>query len=340
VKGEFLKSTHGTAGCASCHGGDPAATTKERAHAGRSKSPSDAMDTQCAGCHAEVVRTYKTSLHFTTAGYDTVMQAKSGAKWPEVAPVVRQACHKCHASCGDCHVRWPAAAGGGLLDGHAFVKKPPVESTCNGCHSGRVSAEFFGWTGEPADVHFTRGKMQCSSCHELPDLHGDGTAYRYRLDRVSQPRCLGCHPDAASGKSTIEAHKVHGDAVECHVCHSVRYVNCYGCHVGKGAQSETDFRIGRNLRTDRPYRYNLVRHSPTTREMLASRVADALPHYDDAGPTWLPTFPHNIQRKTPQNASCNGCHGNAALFLRKDALDPRYPRANAAVAVSRIPPKR
>lgn len=69
------------------------------------------MEKRCGDCHADVVRAYRTSLHFTTRGYDTVMRAKSGSKWPEVEPIVRQACHRCHASCGDCHVRWPAAAG-------------------------------------------------------------------------------------------------------------------------------------------------------------------------------------------------------------------------------------
>ncbi len=146
-------------------------------------------------------------------------------------------------------------------------------------------------------------------------------------------------PQAAPGASAREAHNVHGDKLSCHVCHAVPYVNCYGCHLGKGARSELDFRIGLSLRKDRPAVYTLVRHAPTTREMLASKVADALPNYD-ASPTWLPTFPHNIQRATPQNRTCNDCHGNAELFLRKETLDPRYPRANAAVAVPRVPPKR
>jgi len=340
VKPEFLKSTHAQPGCSGCHGGDPKATDKEKAHDKRVRTPSDAMEKQCGACHADVVKVYRTSLHFTTRGYDTVMQAKSGSKWPAVTPIVKQACHKCHASCGDCHVRWPAAAEGGLLNGHLFVKKPPVESTCNGCHSGRVSPEYFGWNaGQPADVHWTKAKMDCMACHEVKDLHGDGTAYAYRLGRASQPNCLKCHPQAAPGKSALEAHNVHGEKLSCQVCHSVKYVNCYGCHVGKGGRSELDFRIGLNLRKDRPYTHTLVRHAPTTREMLASKVADALPNYDDF-PTWLATFPHNIQRVTPQNRTCNSCHGNADLFLLKDKLDPRYPKANAKVTISRVPPKR
>lgn len=339
MNAEFPNSTHGKLGCSGCHGGNPAAADKEKAHASRVPNPSDAMEKQCGSCHAEVVKLYKTSLHFTTRGYDTVMKAKSGPKWPEVHPIVQQACHTCHASCGDCHVRWPKPAGGGLLQGHRFVKNPPVGSTCNGCHSGRVSAEYFGWNpDQPADVHWGKSKMDCMACHQVKDLHGDGTAYPYRLDRASQPRCVNCHPQAAPGKSLLLVHNVHGEKLDCHVCHSVKYTNCYGCHLGKGAQPEPDFRIGLNLRKDRPYVYNLVRHVPTTREMLNSKVADALPNYDDF-PTWLAAFPHNIQRVTPQNKTCDGCHGNAGVFLLKENIDPRYPKANLKVAVPRVPPK-
>jgi len=39
-------------------------------------------------------------------------------------------------------------------------------------------------------------------------------------------------------------------------------------------------------------------------------------------PTWKRTSPHNIQRKTWQNATCNNCHGKRGLFLyEKDLLD-------------------
>ena len=39
-------------------------------------------------------------------------------------------------------------------------------------------------------------------------------------------------------------------------------------------------------------------------------------------PTWKRTSPHNILRKTWQNANCNHCHGNSDLFLsEKDLLD-------------------
>ncbi len=341
VKPEFLKSTHAKPGCGGCHGGDPSAARKEKAHEGLIRKPSDAMEKNCGACHEEVVKTYRTALHFTTQGFSTAMEAKSGPRWPEVKPIVQESCYSCHASCGDCHVRWPSPAGGGLLKGHLFLKRPPAESTCNGCHSGRVSPEYFGWTppGEPPDVHWAKAKMDCMACHGLKDLHGDGRPYRHRLERTSRPSCLKCHPQAAPDGSALEAHRVHGGKLECHVCHSVNYINCYDCHLGEGGRTELDFRIGLNQREDRPYLYNLVRHTGASRHMLAGRLKDALPNYD-LYPTWLPTFPHNIQRLTPQARSCNGCHGNENLFLLKERLDPWDPKANAKFAVPRVPPKR
>jgi thiosulfate/3-mercaptopyruvate sulfurtransferase len=340
VKAEFLKSTHGQQPCAACHGGEATATTMEQAHTKRTRTPSDKLEQQCGTCHEDIVKVYKTSLHFTTKGDETLLRLRSGGKWPQVEPVYQQACHSCHASCGDCHVRWPQPAGGGLLNGHLFVKKPPTESTCNGCHSGRVSADYFGWNaGQPADVHSTKAKLDCTGCHAVQDLHGDGNPYQHRLERGSQPSCLTCHPQAAPGKSSLEAHNVHGDKLECHVCHSVKYTNCFGCHVGKGSRSELDFKIGRSLRGDKPYSTVLLRHAPTTREMMQAQVPDAMPNYD-AIPTWKPTYPHNIQRVTPQNKTCNNCHGNSDLFLLRDKLDPRYPKANENVAFPAPPAKR
>jgi thiosulfate/3-mercaptopyruvate sulfurtransferase len=51
--------------------------------------------------------------------------------------------------------------------------------------------------------------------------------------------------------------------------------------------------------------------------------------------------PHNIRRKTPQNGSCNACHGNEDLFLREQDVEPKYAAANRTVVVSedRIPGK-
>ncbi|MCJ7725856.1 MAG: hypothetical protein MUP76_05645, partial [Acidimicrobiia bacterium] len=64
---------------------------------------------------------------------------------------------------------------------------------------------------------------------------------------------------------------------------------------------------------------------------------DLLPNFD-ARPTWVYATPHNIQRNTPQNASCGSCHGNAELFLTEDRVAPEELEANRPVIVIEIPP--
>ena len=58
----------------------------------------------------------------------------------------------------------------------------------------------------------------------------------------------------------------------------------------------------------------------------------------DALSTWRYATPHNIQRQTPQNASCDACHGNEALFLTADKVAPEELNANLPVIVDQIPP--
>jgi thiosulfate/3-mercaptopyruvate sulfurtransferase len=54
-------------------------------------------------------------------------------------------------------------------------------------------------------------------------------------------------------------------------------------------------------------------------------------------PTWLYATPHNIQLETPQNESCNACHGNADIFLTVDKVSPTERTANQSVIVDQIP---
>jgi thiosulfate/3-mercaptopyruvate sulfurtransferase len=144
-------------------------------------------------------------------------------------------------------------------------------------------------------------------------------------------------------------HQEHGGDLSCQVCHSVAYTSCDGCHV---AISETTgnpfyatddhyftFIIGKNpLESyDRPYDYVTLRHVPVAEDSFAFYGDNLLPNYS-ALPTWVYTTPHNIQRLTPQTASCDACHGNADLFLTADKVYPEELEANLPVIVDTIPP--
>jgi thiosulfate/3-mercaptopyruvate sulfurtransferase len=144
---------------------------------------------------------------------------------------------------------------------------------------------------------------------------------------------------------------MHDETVACQVCHSAGpYKQCYGCHVGKDDQglpyrklelSELAFKIGLNpLKSDeRPWDFVLLRHVPVTRDTFAFYGENLLPDFD-AEPTWKYATPHNIQRNTPQNESCNSCHGVQALFLIEEDVAPDELEANRSVIVPEVPPPR
>jgi hypothetical protein len=340
VKSEFLDSVHAAPGCAGCHAGDPSAPAKDAAHAGLNPRPSRQPERACGECHEAEVRTVKTSLHFTVAGLESTMRVRAGNRWPDVQPVFAQACQSCHASCGDCHVSKAKTSRGGLMDGHAFLKRAPMEQACTTCHGGRVGPEYTGGhDGFPPDVHWQNGKMDCVACHAVGQVHGDGVRYPDRHAVKGRAQCVDCHPGARAAESSRPEHSVHNDRLACVVCHSTVYRGCDNCHLGEGAKSTLQFKIGRTARAGAPYEYTLLRHVPTVRTMLDPKVKDAQPGYDLL-PTWKDTTPHNIQRKTARAARCNNCHGNARLFLKPSDLDPAESAANAKVAVTKVPDAR
>jgi thiosulfate/3-mercaptopyruvate sulfurtransferase len=213
-----------------------------------------------------------------------------------------------------------------------------------------VSNEYKGKNeGVEASVHYLEAGMACVDCHDMGDMHGDGTEYAHRYDGEVDPNCLDCHPEVASAPADIEQHNIHLSTVECTVCHvSGAYKSCYNCHVGidqnglayfKTDESQMTFKIGRNAlqSEERPWEYVLVRHVPVVPDTFAFYGEDLLPAYDSL-PTWKYATPHNIQRVTPQNQSCASCHDNPDLFLMAEDVDPEERQANAAVIVDEVPP--
>lgn len=223
---------------------------------------------------------------------------------------------------------------GGLQNGHLFAKTPPMSLTCNGCHGGRVAAEYTGqYEGLPADVHFAKGRMACTDCHTGAQMHGQGaTTAPNRFAVKTRPSCLDCHPDAAPGNGPLQAHNVHGGRLACQICHGGISKSCVNCHAGQGATSFPALKIGPNLRPELPYTYTLLRHVPTTRDMLdrLTNLENTLANFDRI-PTWKTATPHTIQRVTARSQSCAACHNNPNLFLQLKDLDPNDSQANGKV---------
>ena len=339
----FLSTTHGALACESCHGGNPASMDKATAHAGFDAVPSvTSPQKACGDCHGEIVATAKDSLHATLSTFPRVLGNRAG-KDPRghVDEARKNHCSACHTSCGGCHVSRPSFAGRGFVQGHSFQKRSDPINQCTACHGSRVGFEFYGERGQ-GDVHAARG-MDCVACHPAKEMHAAAPKDlpgRYHLKEMA--RCTDCHEDLQYG--SVRDHAIHVGKLQCQVCHSQTYVNCYECHVGKDAEGTPFFqnrrevealRIGLNDDAKAPgagYRYMLVRHVPSYPEMFDFYGKDGFTSFGDV-PTWKRASPHNVQRRTWQAASCNHCHGNRALFLAGSDLRGHERQANQKVVV-------
>jgi thiosulfate/3-mercaptopyruvate sulfurtransferase len=346
VSKEFLGTEHGEIDCTDCHGGNASANDKKAAHAGLDPYPAaNNPESTCGECHDEIVATAKDSLHTTLSTFVTVLKNRSDMnKWDEIDKARQNHCAGCHtSSCGGCHVSRPKFAKKGFINGHIFQKRTDPFNQCTACHGSRVGNEYYGMRGQ-GDVHIAKYNMDCVACHEAEEMHAaapDGLPGRYHLKEMVA--CTDCHQGLENG--SVLDHALHIGKVQCQVCHSQTYVNCYSCHTGKDDQGIAyfqnereveDMKIGLNYDKKAPgatYNYMLVRHEPSDLEVFDFYVKDAFTNFDKV-PTWKRASPHNIQRKTWQTANCNNCHGNRDLFLAEsDQLDYEK-KANAVVVVS------
>ena len=348
---------HGELSCEECHGGDPYEPDYKKAHAGVVKDPSypDAYDS-CGICHEDIAEHYQSSLHVSLSPFKKMIDARAAtdtAVYEKVDQAREAHCTSCHSSCGQCHISRPEAVEGGLLEGHLFLKRPPMQLVCTACHGSRIEKEYFGKNkGMQPDVHKEK-YFKCGKCHPAEEMHGDGQDYANRYAVENGPTCDKCHEKIYElTAKNARNHWIHKGRVSCQVCHSQPYKNCYACHFGKDSQglkyfktkgSSIDFKIGLNpLRSEkRPEKYVLLRHVPVDPESFKFYVADGLSNFD-ALPTWKMATPHNIRRQTPQNQTCNNCHGNETMFLRQADVADKYADANRSVVViaEQIPKKR
>jgi len=343
---EFLQSTHGKVGCVICHGGDSRNGKKEQAHAGLVADPSEG---NCNTCHQDVAHANAISLHATLSGFESALEARGGnvAEGSPLATALENHCQACHTTCGQCHVSRPDELDGGLVSGHQFRGTPSMQYNCIACHGSRVGDEYLGNnSGIPGDIHWLKGGMTCSDCHSQ-ELHGSGKMLDTRYHNPDIVKCEDCHTDVWTNTEGNPQHEQHLSDLSCQVCHSIAYKNCYGCHVSidpEGLPCRTSepsvmqFEIGLNpLRScERAYKYVVLRHVPTCVGTCDYYGENLFPDFNSV-PTWKYATPHNIQLSTPQNESCDACHGNIELFLTEEDIRPEEKEANKDVIVDEIP---
>jgi thiosulfate/3-mercaptopyruvate sulfurtransferase len=348
VAKSFLDSDHGQIACVDCHGGNPEDSNWQTAHEGLIEDPTfPDPETACGECHPDISAGAAKSLHYTIAPIGKAIARRMGSADPKVQAAMETArerhCSQCHASCGQCHVSRPNYVNGGFLAQHQF-QKPPMETTCASCHGGRIFGEFTGLNKDlAADTHFENEEMTCMDCHKAGQMHAPAEEGVNRQASATRPRCEGCHPEAAAEDAEIPSHQIHRDKVACQVCHAQPIKQCYGCHVGTDAKgiayfkckkTVLDFKIGRNSRPtpENPYAFTVQHHPPVVPETFDFYSPGAFKDFAQH-PTWTNAAPHTIRRITPQNKTCNNCHGRRELFLDAKDLDAAEVAANAAVVV-------
>jgi hypothetical protein len=343
---EFAQSTHGKVGCVICHGGDSSAQEKEIAHVALVADPSEIS---CNTCHKDIACMNENSLHTTVSGMQAALEARGGnlEEGSPLATAFENHCQQCHTSCGQCHVSRPDELGGGLVSEHEFRETPSMQYNCVACHGARVGDEYLGKNaGIPGDVHWTKAGMTCVDCHSQ-ELHGSGQSVDTRYQNPEAVKCEDCHTDVWTNTEGNPQHEQHLSDLSCQVCHSLAYKNCYNCHIAIDEEgipcrtsdpSEMHFEIGYNpiRSSERPYEYVVLRHIPNCSDTCDYYGDNLLPNYN-ALPTWKYATPHNIQLNTPQNESCNACHGNKELFLTEEDVSEAEREANRRVIIEEVP---
>jgi hypothetical protein len=339
---------HGEIACHECHGGNPEDPNWKTAHKDVVKDPTFPDATAaCGDCHDEISAHYQKSLHATLKPYKAVIAKRASSRGiigEKVAGAMNTHCYTCHSSCGQCHISRPDSVGGGFLESHFFKRKPPMQEVCTACHGSRIEKEYLGGhEGTSPSVHRQK-YMKCDKCHTGEEMHGNGKEYANRFEVEHRPSCVSCHESIyEKDAKNVITHRIHKGKTSCHVCHSQPYNNCASCHVGKDKNglafyktkgSWFTFKIGINpLRSEeRPEKFVTLRHVPVYPGTFDFYEKDVLSNFN-AVPTWKLATPHNIQLKTPQNASCNACHGNESLFLLDKDVEGKEKEANKKVVV-------
>ena len=354
----FKASGHYSMNCTDCHNGNGETGDKLEAHSGEwTSTPSLLHEEKCASCHDTESHGFTTSIHNGTGQKRkvTMRAGLEGAHQFDMLPEHHQEaydakCATCHGTCGNCHVVRPKIKGGGLTQGHNFVKEPDWYNVCVGCHVSRGGHAFLGtgWTDDDTqvepDVHRSSGKMDCLDCHDGMELHGDGKPVDQRYAYEGLPTCEKCHGDITQAtddsKDSYKYHTKHGGEFSCYVCHSQPYNSCGACHVKDGhaeLPSHADFKIALNPIPDvkTGEKFALVRRTLGHPDNWVGYGEDLAYENFDVFPIFNYTTPHNILARTAQTTPAEGmgcgssCHirnesgtlVNTELYLWADSLD-------------------
>jgi len=348
VSNKFIKSEHASKGCPSCHGGNEKDRSKEGAHKNMVSDPLsvDGGKSVCGECHSEIVDRHLTSLHYTNQGRKDVFFSRL-SKDESTRKVAKECwnnrgCVDCHATCGTCHIvssrlPWVSSGPKGLVSGHEFVRNDSNETqakTCYNCHRSLAVGGF-----SSTDVHYKAG-MNCVSCHNEKEMHGDGTHQKTMINSgVVTTECKKCH-ETLTGQWHSETHL---NSTMCQACHSVPYWNCSDCHGWRRIVDKKEpaykvtymLKLGVDARVDN--KLTVLKKAPVGEKMMSDDGVTLIKAEKlNTQSAWYPAAPHNVTRPKPNQEFCNRCHGPGTGLLKESDLQfPDYERKQ--IMAPRVP---
>jgi hypothetical protein len=244
---------------------------------------------------------YEKSLHFTAKGLEYwYAKEQGGLERLTGIPFAKLHCANCHVkSCDTCHMV--------EAEGKAKYSLEPAKAqdVCQKCH-GIEPLEFAKKNPQDptADVHFKKG-MKCMDCHTVREIHGDGIQYNsVQQAGAMDARCENCHKTL----SQCPSHTVHGERLDCNVCHVRNLQSCYNCHF--------DTRIKEGKSVSLPLNNLLFMVNHDGKVTLAN--LHTFIYQNKAMITFGPGFPHSVMK---EGRKCEDCHGTQII---KDIQENKF----------------
>ncbi|MEA1985174.1 MAG: cytochrome c3 family protein [Euryarchaeota archaeon] len=255
----------------------------------------------CENCHADIVNNFSLSLHYTGAGMKEEYERGAAKEFGIDMDVFYEErnCSRCHATtCTVCHT------GEGGHGGEITLQ------TCDQCHLKKQTSYYQGELpahksmGPNPDIHYEMG-LECTDCHTLAEIHGDGVAYESQMLAV-KVTCADCHQDPAKNirgmnvtqySQDVTAHSIHDGKLDCSACHSGWIITCANCHLETGKLD--------GIEVDRFY---LARSADG---MIKPFINMTTTYNDSTHTAFAEWAPHTT---TKEAKDCAFCHENREIF--------------------------
>jgi DmsE family decaheme c-type cytochrome len=267
----------------------------------------------CAGCHADAVASYQSSIH-GKAGHAKTPAATTG-------------CASCHANTAE-HVKAGGGkGGGGIVNLSPSNKKLPAaakDAVCMGCHGDNRHLTFWD------SGRHRKNDVSCSNCHnphggDSALLRAENPPIRGYVNTSQVPQqevCYQCHRDIRSLVMRPSHHPIPEGKVKCSSCH-----NPHGALSDKMVNNESvrDLCISCHADKRGPYLYDhppveencLACHNPhgsRSAKLLNEKVPNLCQDCHDAAqhPGTLYDMSESFKGSGPSNRffarSCLNCH--------------------------------